>query len=85
MIDSPALALGVLITLPSLSATKAQSSKQTASGQTKQVCPKPPLVLAKGRGQEGNATEKRVAVSFFLNQGKAASGINTSATRSGSV
>src|ERR1700756_738827 len=35
MIGSLALSLGVLITLPSLSATEAQSSKQTASGQTK--------------------------------------------------
>jgi hypothetical protein len=35
MIGSWALGLGVLIMLPSLSATEAQSSKQTASGQTK--------------------------------------------------
>ena len=34
MIGSWALSLGVLIMLPSLSATGAQSSKQTASGQT---------------------------------------------------
>ena len=35
MIGSLALSLGILIMLPSLSATEAQSSKQTASGQTK--------------------------------------------------
>jgi serine protease Do len=35
MIGSLALGLGVLIMLPSLSATEAQSSKKTASGQTK--------------------------------------------------
>jgi serine protease Do len=35
MIGSLALSLGVLIMLPSLSATEAQSSKQAASGQTK--------------------------------------------------
>src|ERR1700693_2178663 len=35
MIGSLALSLGVLVMLPSLSPTEAQSSKQTASGRTK--------------------------------------------------